>query len=63
MGPKLLSLSEKYHQSHLYHILGDYYVFLKQYPTAKEYYLQSLSISDNATEQSIITNKISQIPK
>jgi tetratricopeptide (TPR) repeat protein len=63
MGSKLLSLSEKYHQSHLYHILGDYYAFLKQYPTAKEHYLQALSISDNATEQSILTNKITQIPK
>lgn len=60
MGENLLSLAEKYHQSHLYHLLGDYYTTLKQYPIAKEYYIQALSISDTMTEQSILKNKITQ---
>lgn len=60
MGQKLLSLAENYHQSHLYHLLGDYYVSLKQYPMAKEYYIKALSIADTLAEQSIIQNKITQ---
>ncbi|MFA7298720.1 MAG: hypothetical protein WC010_03690 [Candidatus Absconditabacterales bacterium] len=61
MGQKLLSLTEKYHQSHLYHVLGDYYVSLKQYPQAKENFIKALSISDNLTEQTIIQNKLTNI--
>jgi predicted negative regulator of RcsB-dependent stress response len=61
IGQKLLSLTETYHQSHLYHILGDYYVSLKQYPMAKEYYIKALSISDNLTEQTILQNKLTQV--
>lgn len=60
IGQKLLSLAETYHQSSLYHLLGDYYVSLKQYPMAKEYYVKALSISDNLTEQSLLQNKITQ---
>jgi Tfp pilus assembly protein PilF len=61
MGQKLLSLTETYHQSHLYHILADYYVSLKQYPMAKEYYVKALSIADTSTEQTIIQNKLTNI--
>ncbi|MEI7557796.1 MAG: tetratricopeptide repeat protein [bacterium] len=62
MGQKLLSLSENYHQSHLYHLLGDYYLSLKQYPMAREYYLKALSISDTSDEQSLLQNKIDNLP-
>ncbi len=62
MGQKLLSLAESYHQSHLYHLLGDYYLSLNQYPLAKEYYVKALSISDTINEQTIIQNKITQLP-
>ena len=58
IGSKLLSLTTKYHQSHLYHLLGDYYASLKQNSMAKENYIKALSISDTATEQSILQNKI-----
>ena len=61
MGQKLLYLTENYHQSHLYHLLGDYYVSLKQYPMAKEYYLKALSISDTAPEQSLLQSKLANI--
>ena len=61
MWPKLLSLTETYHQSHLYHLLGDYYASLKQYPMAKEYYIKALSISDTLTEQTILQNKLTNI--
>ena len=62
MWSDLLALTTTYHQSHLYHILADYYVTLKQYPMAKEYYLKALSISDTVIEQSLIQNKIAQLP-
>ena len=58
MGSKLLSLTNTYHQSHLYHLLGDYYVSVKQYPMAKEYYVKALSIADTLTEQSLLQNKL-----
>ena len=58
---KLLSLTQTYHQSHLYHLLGDYYASLKQNTLAKENYVKALSISDNATEQSLLQNKITLI--
>lgn len=61
IGKQLLSLTQQYHQSHLYHLLGDYYGFLKQYPMAKEYYLKALSISDTPIEQSLLQNKITNI--
>ncbi|MEI6672348.1 MAG: tetratricopeptide repeat protein [bacterium] len=63
MGHYLLPLTEIYHQSHLYHLLGDYYVSLKQYTLAKENYLKALSISDTLPEQSLLENKIAQLPK
>lgn len=61
IGQKLLYLTEKYHQSHLYHLLGDYYLSLKQYAQSKEYYVKALSICDNATEQTILQGKINQM--
>lgn len=60
IGQKLLSLVQNYRQSHLYHLLGDYYFSLNHYPMAKEYYIQALSISDTLAEQSILQNKIIQ---
>ena len=60
IGQKLLYLTEKYHQSHLYHLLGDYYFSLKQYAVAKDYYVKALSICDNTTEQTILQSKITQ---
>jgi predicted negative regulator of RcsB-dependent stress response len=63
MGQKLLYLTDKYHQSHLYHLLGDYYFSLKQSALAKEYYVKALSICDNATEQSILEAKITNLTK
>jgi predicted negative regulator of RcsB-dependent stress response len=60
VGPQLLSLTEKYHQAPLYHLLGDYYFSLKQYASAKDYYAKALSICDNPTEQTILQNKITQ---
>ena len=58
-----MSLAETYHQSHLYHLLGDYYSSLKQYPVAKQYYVKALSICDSTTEQAILQSKITQITK
>lgn len=63
VGEKLLSLTAVYHQSHLYHMLGDYYFWLKQYTLAKDNYVQALSICDNTTEQTILQNKIEQTMK
>lgn len=63
IGTKLLSLTEKYHQSHLYHLLGDYYLSLKQIALAKESYIKALSICDDLAEQSIIKSKIEQTSK
>ncbi len=60
MRDTLLTLTESYHQSHLYHLLGDYYVSLKQYTLAKDTYVKALSICDNPIEQSILQNKIAQ---
>ncbi len=59
----LISLTQTYHQSHLYHLLGDYYASIKQYPSAKDAYIKALSISDDTTEQSLIQNKLSQLSK
>jgi len=61
IGPKLLALTQTYHQSHLYHLLGDYYSSLKQYPMAKEYYVKALSIADTMTEQEILQAKITKL--
>jgi predicted negative regulator of RcsB-dependent stress response len=61
--PKLLSLTEKYHQSHLYHLLGDYYVSLNLSSEAKNWYLKALSISDSLSEQSLLQTKIAQLTK
>ena len=58
IGQKLISLTTTYHQSHLYHILGDYYAGLNQAAKAKESYVKALSICDNSVEQSILQNKI-----
>lgn len=63
MGQNLLLLTAKYHQSHLYHLLADYYASMKQSPMAKENYLKALSISDSLPEQSLLENKIAQLPK
>lgn len=57
---QLLLLTESYHQSYLYHLLGDYYFSNKQYSLAKDTYVKALSICDNPTEQSILQNKITQ---
>ena len=57
---QLLMLTEAYHQSYLYHLLGDYYFSNKQYSLAKDTYVKALSICDNSTEQSILQNKITQ---
>ena len=51
-------LTQNYHQSHLYHLLGDYYSSLKQYTLAKDNYIKALSISDTQAEQSILQAKI-----
>lgn len=58
IGQKLLTLTQNYHQSHLYHLLGDYYSSLKQYTLAKDNYIKALSISDTQAEQSILQAKI-----
>lgn len=55
-----MTLSERYHQSYLYHMLGDHYLAAKQYALAKDTYVKALSICDNPTEQSILQNKIAQ---
>lgn len=59
IGEKIIILTQKYKQSHLYHILGDYYTQNKQYATAKETYVQALSICEQVSEQTILKNKIS----
>jgi Tfp pilus assembly protein PilF len=56
-------LTEKYKQSHLYHILGDYYEQVSQYTLAKESYVQALSICEQVSEQTILKNKISLLEK
>jgi len=63
VGTKLLFLTEHYHQSFLYHLLGDYYSDLKQYTLAKDMYIKALSICDNSTEQTILQNNIVQVTK
>ncbi len=60
MRPQLLYLTEKYHQSPLYHLIGDYYYSLKQYASAKQYYVKALSICDNITEQGILQSKLTK---
>ena len=60
MRDTLLTLTQSYHQSHLYHLLGDYYISLKQYTLAKDTYVKALSICDDSVEQSILQNKITQ---
>ena len=59
IGEKIITLTQKYKQSHLYHILGDYYIELKQYEMAKKTYVQALSICEQVSEQTILKNKIS----
>ncbi len=61
VGPKLLWLITTYHQSHLYHLLGDYYFSLKQFTLAKNSYIQALSICDTPTEQAILQQKLTQL--
>lgn len=61
--PKILLLSQSYHQSPIYHVLGDYYLQTKSFDKAKEAYLQALSISDTLNEQTILTNKINSLPR
>ena len=63
IGSKLIMLTNKYHQSHLYHLLGDYYASLKQYTMAKENYVKALSISNDPTEQSLLHEKINNSTK
>lgn len=58
IGENILTLTQKYKQSHLYHILGDYYSQQKQYTVAKETYVQALSICEQLSEQTILKNKI-----
>lgn len=58
VGQKIISLTTTYHQSHLYHILGDYYSGLNQSAMAKQSYIKALSICDTTTEQEMLQNKI-----
>lgn len=61
VGKELLSLAQLYHQSHLYHLLGDYYLQSKDEASAKTYYIKALSISDTLNEQTIIKHKLLQL--
>jgi predicted negative regulator of RcsB-dependent stress response len=61
IGSKLLTLTQTYHQSHLYHLLGDYYASLKQYDFAKDNYVKALSIADTSSEQAILQAKITKL--
>jgi len=61
IGPKLLTLTQTYHQSHLYHLLGDYYASVKQYTFAKDNYVKALSIADTSSEQAILQAKITKL--
>ncbi len=63
VGQKLISLSQTYHQSHLYHLLGDYYLLNHDYSLAKDTYIKALSICDDTSEQKILTAKIDQLPQ
>jgi len=57
---KLLSLTQTYQQSHLYHVLGDYYAELWQTTLAREAYVRALSISESLAEQKLIKEKMSK---
>jgi predicted negative regulator of RcsB-dependent stress response len=61
IGTEIVSLSQKYQQSHLYHLLGDYYAELKQTSLAKDAYAKALTICDNLSEQTIIQHKLMTI--
>ena len=57
----LLYLSTRYHQSYLYHVLGDYYVINKQYSQAKEAYSRALTLCDDANEEILLQNKLQKV--
>lgn len=61
IASSLLYLSTRYHQSYLYHVLGDYYVSTHQYAKAKEAYTQWLSISDEPNEEAILNDKLKKV--
>jgi len=61
IGTKLLALTATYHQSHLYHLLGDYYVAAKQPALAKDAYAKALAICDTSIEQTVLQNKLSKL--
>ncbi len=60
IGDKLLSLAGKYRQSTVFHLVGDYYASIKQDTLAKKYYAKALTICDDFTEQTILTNKLTK---
>lgn len=57
----LLYLSTRYHQSYLYHVLGDYYTFSKEYAQAKEAYSKALNICDDANEEILLQNNLAKV--
>ena len=63
IGQQIVLLAQNYHQSYIYHILGDYYMQTKSLTQAKEAYLKALSIADTSNEQTILTTKIQSLSR
>ncbi|MFA5748153.1 MAG: hypothetical protein WC872_03520 [Candidatus Absconditabacterales bacterium] len=57
----LLSLSNKYSQSYIFHLLGDFYYQQKNFSKSKDYYLKAISICDEKNEEIILQDKINDI--
>lgn len=55
----LMQLADKYKQSYLYHMLGDFYIKKNDKIKAKENYLKALAISEDNQEKEIINQKLS----
>ncbi|MEI7562299.1 MAG: hypothetical protein WCJ39_00865 [bacterium] len=45
----------------MYHVLGDYYTFSKEYAQAKEAYSKALNICDDANEEILLQNNLAKV--
>ena len=61
MADNLLYLSHSYHQTYLFHVLGDYYFQNQQFALAKDAYSQALSICSEPNEETILKDKIAKV--
>ena len=61
IASKLLYLSNTYHQSFLFHVVGDYYFQNKEYDFAKDAYTQALQGTTLANEKVLLTDKLQKV--